>query len=148
MPKNALNISNATLRTQNDRKCYSQWWHVLFLRSWLNKFCILFKYLSVEFCDSLSSWPCVNFGRLSHQKLFIKNLFCFLDITVDTFFRDSILPLVYSMRSPYDCIQSLIKTYEHKVTKNIFFAQQNHQKYLKYTKYSLYLFYVSSFCRY
>ena len=115
VPKNSLNTSNTTLRTQNDWKCHSQWWHVLFLRSWLNKFCISFMYLSIEFCDSLSSWPCVNFGRLSHQKIFIKNLFCLLDITVDTFFGDSILPLVPSIRSPDDYILSLIKIYELKV---------------------------------
>ena len=47
-----------------------------------------------EFCDSLLSWPCVNLGRLSHQKTFNKNTFCLLDIAVDTFFCDSILPLV------------------------------------------------------
>ena len=116
VPKNSLNTSNATLRTQNDRKCYSQWWHVLFLRSWLDKVCIFFKYLSAKSCDSLFSWPCVNLGRLSHQKTINKNNICLLDLTVDTFFRDSILPLVYFIRSPYDCIQSLIKTYELKVT--------------------------------
>ena len=116
VPKNSLNTSNATLRTQNDRKCYSQWWHVLFQRSWLDKVCIFFKYLSAESCDSLLSWPCVNLGRLSHQTTINKNNFCLLDITVDTLFRDSILPLVYSMRSPYDCIQTLMKTYELKVT--------------------------------
>ena len=68
-----------------------------------------------EFCDSLLSWPCVNLGRLSHQKTFNKNTFCLLDIAVDTFFCDSILPLVYSIRSPDDCIQYLIKTYELEV---------------------------------
>ena len=67
-PKISLNTSNATLRTQIDWKCHSQCWHVLFLRSWLYKFCIFFKYLLTEHCDSLSSWPCVNLGRLSHQK--------------------------------------------------------------------------------
>ena len=41
------------------------------------------------------------------------------------FFRDSILPLVYFIRSPYDCIQSLIKTYELKVTFIYFFAKKN-----------------------
>ena len=125
VPKNSLNISNATLRTQNDRKCYSQWWHVLFLQSWLDKVCIFFKYLSAESCDSLLSWPCVNLGRLSHQTTINKNNFCLLDITVDTFFRDSILPLVYSIRSPYDCIHSLIKTYELKVTFIYFWPNKN-----------------------
>ena len=124
VPKNSLNTSNATLRTQNDRKCYSQWWHVLFLRSWLDKVCIFFKYLSAKSCDSLFSWPCVNLGRLSHQKTINKNNFCLLDLTVDTFFRDSILPLVYFIRSPYDCIQSLIKTYELIVTFIYFFARK------------------------
>ena len=115
-PKISLNTSNATLRTQIDWKCHSQCWHVLFLRSWLYKFCIFFKYLLTEHCDSLSSWPCVNLGRLSHQKTVNKNNICILDITVDTLFRDSILPLVFSMRSLYDCIQTLMKTYELKVT--------------------------------
>ena len=124
MPKNSLNTSNATLGTENDRKCYSQWWHVLFLRSWLDKVCIFFKYLSAKSCDSLFSWPCVNLGRLSHQKTINKNNFCLLDLTVDTFFRDSILPLVYFIRSPYDCIQSLIKTYELKVTFIYFLAKK------------------------
>ena len=88
---------------------------MLFQRSWLDKFCKFFKYLLTEFCDSLLSWPCVNLGRLSHQKTFNKNTFCLLDIAVDTFFCDSILPLVYSIRSPDDCIQYLIKTYELEV---------------------------------
>ena len=97
---------------------------MLFLRSWLDKVCIFFKYLSAKSCDSLFSWPCVNLGRLSHQKTINKNNFCLLDLTVDTFFGDSILPLVYFIRSPYDCIQSLIKTYELKVTFIYFFAKK------------------------
>ena len=95
-PKISLKTSNATLRTQKDWKCHSQCWHVLFLRSWLYKFCILFKYLLTEFCDSLSSWPCVNLGRLSHQKTFIKNTFRLNDIVFDSYFRDFTLPLVPS----------------------------------------------------
>ena len=97
---------------------------MLFLRSWLDKVCIFFKYLSAKSSDSLFSWPCVNLGRLSHQKTINKNNFCLLDLTVDTFFRDSILPLVYFLRSPYDCIQSLIKTYELKVTFIYVFAKK------------------------
>ena len=113
-PKISLNTSNATLRTQKDWKCHSQCWHVLFLRSWLEKFCILFKYLLTEFCDSLSSWPCVNLGRLSHQKTFIKNTFHLNDIVFDIYFRDFTLPLVPSVRSADDCKQPLLKTYEHQ----------------------------------
>ena len=67
-------------------------------------------------------------GRLSHQKTINKNNSCLLDLTVDTFFRDSILPLVYFIRSPYDCIQSLIKTYELKVTFIYFFCQKKTSK--------------------
>ena len=89
---------------------------MLFRRSWLDKFCKYFKYLLTEFCDSLLSWPCVNLGRLSHQKTFNKKTFCLLDIAVDTFFSDSILPLVYSIRSPDDCIQYLMKIYELEVS--------------------------------
>ena len=77
-PKISLNTSNATLRTQNDWNCHSQCWHVLFLRSWLDKFCIFFKYLLTEHCDSLSSWPCVNLGRLSLQKTVNKNHHLFI----------------------------------------------------------------------
>ena len=105
---------------------------MLFLRSWLDKVCIFFKYLSAKSCDSLFSWPCVNLGRLSHQKTINKNNFCLLDLTVDTFFRDSILPLVYFLRSPYDCIQSLIKTYELKVTFIYFFAKKTSKISKKY----------------
>ena len=123
-PKIFLKTSNATLRTQKDWICHSQCWHVLFLQSWLNNFRKLFKYQLTESRDSLLSWPCVNLGRLSHQKIFDKNTFCLLDMTVDTFLRDSILPLVYFIRSPYDCIQSLIKTYELKVTFIYFFARK------------------------
>ena len=74
-------------------------------------------YLLTESCDSLLSWPCVNLGRLSHQKIFFKNTFCLLDITVDTLFRDCILPLVSSIRSPDDSMQCLKNTYE---LENIF----------------------------
>ena len=62
------------------------------------------------------------------KKTINKNNSCLLDLTVDTFFRDSILPLVYFIRSPYDCIQSLIKTYELKVTFIYFFAKKNIKK--------------------
>ena len=79
VPKNSLNTSNATLRTQKDRKGYSQWWLVLFQRSWLNNFRKLFKYLLTESRDSLLSWPCVNLGRLSHQKIFKQKYFLFIE---------------------------------------------------------------------
>ena len=77
----------------------------------------------------VSTWE-----RLSHQKTINKNNFCLLDLTVDTFFRDSILPLVYFLRSPYDCIQSLIKTYELKVTFLYFFLPKKTSKISKIYK--------------
>ena len=132
VPKNSLNTSNATLRTQNDRKCYSQWWHVLFLQSWLDKVCIFFKYLSAESCDSLLSWPCVNLRRLSHQTTINKNNFCLLDITVDTFFS-----WFYTTVSIFHQVTLRLHSLFDKNlwTRShiyIFLAQQNYQKYLKY----------------
>ena len=85
---------------------------MFFLWSVLSNTCIFYMYLLTESCDSLLSWPCANLGRLSHQKIFFKNTFCLLDITVDTLFRDCILPLVSSIRSPDDSMQCLKNTYE------------------------------------
>ena len=127
-PKISLNTSNATLWTQNDWKCHSQCWHVLFRRSWLDKFCIFFKYLLTELCDSLLSWPCVNLGRLSHQKTFITNTFCLYNNVVDSYFRDFTLPLVPSARSADDCMLSLIKTYEHQENFVVFLLKKSINK--------------------
>ena len=46
-------------------------------------------------------------------------------MTVDILFRDSILPLVPSIKSTDDCIQSLINTYELEVIFIIFVLKIN-----------------------
>ena len=127
-PKIFLKTSNATLRTQNDWTCQSECWHVFYLRSWLDNFCIIFKYLLTESCDSLLSWPCVNFGRLSHQKIINKNAFCLYNVVFDKHFCDSKLPLVPSMRSANDSMQSLIKNYElNYIFLNFFFEKSTNK---------------------
>ena len=123
---------------------------MFYLRSWLDNFCIIFKYLLTESCDSLLSWPCVNFGRLSHQKIINKNAFCLYNVVFDKHFCDSKLPLVPSMRSANDSMQSLIKNYELNYIFLKFFSEKSTNKSKQYkilisNNYKLFVFHRNQF---